>query len=376
MIGAAALGVGGIISSLVSNQTNQQANDRAFNQASYQYEDSKRYNSAYQQVMRLRAAGINPAFAFGQNAGQAVGQSVPSPIPQQPLDLSGLANIAQGMSMNDVNRARTLSEERLNVIKADSQQFDLALNQLFGAKERSAALSHTMADASRLFQQTMLLKEQGETEKALQSYYSFHAALADATASLTGKQKELVEKELQWYDARARQGLAIGRSQISANNASAENLRASAASTRLDTSIRNATSPHEIAKAIDDAMQSSNAALIGVENLRAARAAAEQAEYASSNKEAIFWKDFVLDLIGGAVDVATVKTRITSSRAFRDMSVSDRKRVENEATRIANEYKLGSERNAIQRSDRSARTYTFDKNGNAHKRSQTDYKIH
>lgn len=376
MLGAAALGVGGIMSSLVSNSVNQQANDRAFNQAAYQYEDSKKYNSAYQQVMRLRAAGINPAFAFGQNAGQSVGQSVPSPIPQMPLDLSGLANIAQGISMNDVNRARTLSEERLNVVKADSQQFDLALNQLFGAKERSASLSHTMADASRLFQQTQLFKEQGNTEKAEQTYLAFQAALADITASLTGKQKEYVEKELEWYDAKARQGLAVGRSEVMRNQASAEDLRANAASTRLETSIRNATAPHDIAKAIDDAMQSSNAALIGVENLRAARAAAEQAEYASSKKEWLFWKDFALDLIGGAVDVATVKTRITSSSAFRDMSVSDRKRVENDATRIANDYKLGSERNAIQRSDRSSRTYTFDEKGNAHKRSQTDYKIH
>lgn len=221
MLGAAALGVGGIISSLVSNQVNQQVNDRAFNQSAYQYEDAKKYNSAYQQVMRLRAAGINPAFAFGQNAGQAVGQSVPSPIPQMPLDLSGLANIAQGISMNDVNRARTLSEERLNVVKADSQQFDLALNQLFGAKERSASLSHTMADASRLFQQTQLFKEQGNTEKAEQTYLAFQAALADITAKLTGKQKEYVEKELEWYDAKARQGLAVGRSEVMRNQASA-----------------------------------------------------------------------------------------------------------------------------------------------------------
>lgn len=372
----AALGVAGLMSQMMANKQNQSNFNEQMDMSRYQYEDAKKYNSAYQQVMRLRAAGINPAIAFGNNAGTAQTTSIPSPNPQQPVNFGGLAELVSGLMSQQAERGRTLSEERLNTIKADSQEFDLALNQMFGVRERSANLNHTLVDVSRLYQQTMLYKEQGETEKAQQTYLAFQAACADALAGVHEKERERIEKELQWYDAKAAMDLKIGRSEVSRNYASASESNASAASIRLDTAIRNAKSPYEISKAIDDALNSDIAAQIGQQNLRAARAAAEQAHYAANNKEAVFWKDYILDILGGVVDVFDVKSRLMSSKAFQSMSKSDQKRVANQAEDIAKRYELGKESNAIKRADKSVRTYKFDSKGNAKKSTQTDYRTH
>ena len=109
-----ALGVGGIASSLYTNYTNQQNFSQQqknwreqMDFAKYQYEDSKRFNSASAQVQRLRAAGINPALAFGQNAGQAVGQSQPGQggLPTQtPLDMNGLSAIGQSINLTQAQK--------------------------------------------------------------------------------------------------------------------------------------------------------------------------------------------------------------------------------------------------------------------------------
>lgn len=379
----AALGVAGLASQLAANSANKNQSQRALDQARYQYEDSKIYNSALMQVNRLRAAGINPALAFGKDAGMAQTQSVPTAIPQQGFDLGGLAALAQGATNNDANKAKTLAETRLDMIKADSQQFDLALNKMFGTSERSAGLGHTLADISRLYQDALLAKEEGNTERAKQSYYAFQGACADALAKKHGKEREMIEKELEWYDERISVDLGVKRSEIGRNYASAEESRASAANYRANTaltnlvkSIREATSTAEITRAFDDAALADIEVQVGRNNVRAAQAAAEQAQYASDHKEWLFWKDFGLDILHGAVSVADVKSRLMSSRAFQQMSRNDQKRVENQATDIAKRYELGKESNRIKSADRAVRTWKYDENGKAHKTGQTDYRTY
>lgn len=100
-----ALGVGGIASNIFSNDRQQQNFERQMQFQKYQYEDSKRYNSAQEQVKRLRAAGINPSLAFGQNAGMAQAVSEPAAPSYTPLDMNGLSSIASNVSLLGAQKA-------------------------------------------------------------------------------------------------------------------------------------------------------------------------------------------------------------------------------------------------------------------------------
>lgn len=129
-----ALGVGGLASNIFTNFQNQanfrqqQANWREqMNFSKYQYEDSKRFNSAAAQVQRLRAAGINPSLAFGQNAGQAVGQSQPGQggLPTQtPLDMNGLSAIGQGINMTQSTKENLDADTSLKQTEAAGNRID------------------------------------------------------------------------------------------------------------------------------------------------------------------------------------------------------------------------------------------------------------
>lgn len=131
-----ALGVGGLASNIFTNFQNQsnfrqqQANWREqMDFSKYQYEDSKRFNSAAAQVQRLRAAGINPSLAFGQNAGQAVGQSQPGQggLPTQtPLDMNGLSAIGQGINMTQATKENLEADTAAKEADAAGQVIDNA----------------------------------------------------------------------------------------------------------------------------------------------------------------------------------------------------------------------------------------------------------
>ena len=90
---AAALGAAGLISGLASTVTNQVNTNRAMHLQESQYEDSKKYNSAMEQVQRLRAAGLNPALTYGTGSSEVSPGGVPSPIPQTGLDLNGISSL-------------------------------------------------------------------------------------------------------------------------------------------------------------------------------------------------------------------------------------------------------------------------------------------
>lgn len=121
---SAGLGVGGIASNIIGNVLNSSASDRSYEFAKHQYQDMKLYNSAPEQVKRLRAAGMNPALTFGQNAGQAQAVSQPEPIPYQPLDPGGLASLAQGINLNSAQVKNLESQTKKNEEEAHGASID------------------------------------------------------------------------------------------------------------------------------------------------------------------------------------------------------------------------------------------------------------
>lgn len=120
------------------NEVNNAQNDANRALTKYMYEDSKKYNSVQEQVKRLRAAGLNPAFALGGlQAGAATGQSVPSAIPNQMPDYSNasaLANILNNGLQTDINakvgeaQSRNLESQAK---KNDQETVGLATDNLF-----------------------------------------------------------------------------------------------------------------------------------------------------------------------------------------------------------------------------------------------------
>lgn len=98
--------------------------------AKYQYQDSKKYNSAKEQANRLRQAGINPAFALGaMSAGQAssVG-GVSSPTLDVPpaADLSALGSVASALVLSDSERRLNDSQTARNEVATTGMSIDNA----------------------------------------------------------------------------------------------------------------------------------------------------------------------------------------------------------------------------------------------------------
>lgn len=122
---SAVLGVGGIASNIFTNQAQKDIFNKQLEFQKYQYEDMKRYNSARSQVDRLRAAGMNPAFAFGQNAGVATGVSEPAAPSLNPLDLNGLSSIASGIRLNSAQADNMLQDTQLKQAQTEKTVQDI-----------------------------------------------------------------------------------------------------------------------------------------------------------------------------------------------------------------------------------------------------------
>lgn len=114
--GLSALGQGlGFLSQSRANEQNMEMFNRSLEFQKYMYEDTKHYNSAVEQVKRLRAAGINPAFAMGAlSAGQTTAGSPPSANPQQPYNFGELGGVASGL-VNDLAQRELLQAQKSKI---------------------------------------------------------------------------------------------------------------------------------------------------------------------------------------------------------------------------------------------------------------------
>lgn len=120
----AGLGLLGIMSNM---HTNAQQRGMYNNQIEFQqsmYNDAKWHNSAPNQVRLLRAAGMNPAFAFGNQPSSATATNAPSSPTLNPLDLNGLAAVSSGLHLNDVQAQQMSAETELSRERAVGQSIE------------------------------------------------------------------------------------------------------------------------------------------------------------------------------------------------------------------------------------------------------------
>lgn len=112
---------GNLFSQIFTNQANRrsEADARAFNVR--QQELMNQFNSPVQQVQRLRAAGLNPALAYGGN-GELVGNQ-PSPVVGNPVvnqapqaDYSGVINAA--LAVREQQNRNSLADAEVSLKNA------------------------------------------------------------------------------------------------------------------------------------------------------------------------------------------------------------------------------------------------------------------
>lgn len=220
-----ALGVGGIASNIFANSQNQRnyENNLAFQK--YTYNDSKIYNSVVNQVRQMRAAGMNPAFLFGGQAGQSSAMAAPSAPSQVPLDMNGLVNLSGSILNNQANQSKTESEVQLNKLHAYKQDWDNFVARLFAVDEHSAALKKLGEDTKVAVNQANLLAAQGKYTEALEQLAHAQEFLAYAQGGKSHQEMLNLQEEGNWiietnkaYINYLRSGSALNSSNARLNN--------------------------------------------------------------------------------------------------------------------------------------------------------------
>lgn len=138
------LGVGGIASNLLTNSQNQANFDKQFAYSKWQYEDMKKYNSMQEQVARMRAAGMNPAFMNGAlTPGNASSNTQPGAPSLTPLDLSGLSSLGTGIVTNNPNVKNIESQTQKNEVETLGMETD----NVYKAAKHEAEINESNASA-------------------------------------------------------------------------------------------------------------------------------------------------------------------------------------------------------------------------------------
>lgn len=214
-----------------------------------------RYNSPVEQLKRYRDAGLNPSLAFGGSAGMssAVGSSssasspsgLPSVIPslQTPhldapeLNFStgladGLVKIAQ--SLESFKRAgktdveiKQMQDRFLREIDGmdldnESKKIANTISQNFGGKLSDANVKSLLSSAAASAKLANLYALQGDTEKSNKAFVDAKSAVEKAQKGLLDSQKQLNDKELEWFDVQRKDALKTAIAQRISLNASAE----------------------------------------------------------------------------------------------------------------------------------------------------------
>lgn len=191
------------------------------------------------QVQNLAAAGINPAVAFGQNA--PVINSAPSTpavaAPQYGVqDLGVMGSLIQSLAQSKVfgaeeDKIRHETEKILSEVEA---------NKLMNDITRKYGLQTAAAELAKTAQQTVLLASQDDLVKAEKSLTDFKSLTEQVLAAYHGKQRDLLEKDLETYYIRLQGNLAEQKSRIEANKASANQANTQASVNRENRRLQSA----------------------------------------------------------------------------------------------------------------------------------------
>ena len=167
LIQAGATLVGGVLNANSQNRVNAEARrqfDANMAWQKYQYEDSKKYNSASEQVRRLREAGINPMLAYSGDAGSSQPVAASSPTAQQnAVDYSGVMNagaaIGNALSQQELQRKQSDNLDADTAMK-ESQAYRQDVQNRFAVAKEMGELEEQQASIKEKLSQKDLNDEQ------------------------------------------------------------------------------------------------------------------------------------------------------------------------------------------------------------------------
>lgn len=321
------------------------------------------------QVREYMKAGINPAAAMAHGLSGAV-PAAASPVGVHPTtgspsghpstslgsDPDNIAKIINAVGNLNADTAqafktyemlnseigRNLSDTRYKDLMSDYQTVANSIFKIFGHTEKSASI---LKD----YNHALLLAAQGNTEGA-------KAIMIKQQGDLFDKQGQKIDKELP-YVAQAMQATINNldsQSELNeakkltepsvraANYAAAEEHHASAGAISYDTSFKKAIESSRLSMFADDLYKSFNSTIVSDADKERAIAAAKSASVAADHAEANFWKDYILDILGGTTEAigrgAGAYRDLKFSKAFTSLSKEQQRKVAAQVDNLELQY--------------------------------------
>lgn len=329
-----------------------------------------RYQSPEAQAKAFRAIGINPAAALsnlqsgmsapslgGAPAGASSrGGSSPSVSMMSPPHLENegapfqmmvpqIASAVESLANANVNnqQQKNLAETLPHIINkmvaetdgaklANSYQEMINKNyEIFGEKEWVSKLNSSAAMAyyyNSLGDETKSKQELNKIQKLILEH---DEEFQRPKAAIAVQYWTEFLNNLKESNNLMRQQAITQSSVRAANYASAAESSANAENTSYELAFKRATEVGRLSMFQDELTNSFNSTFVSEANKQSALAAAEQARYAADNKEALFWKDYILDCLDGLVSVGSkafaAKSGARSAKAFESMSESQKRKI-------------------------------------------------
>lgn len=306
-------------------------------EAAQQYNTSERlatqsYNDPRNQMMLMRAAGANPSamangvsFVGAQPQHSQGASSSPGSSSTPSIGTAQVPNIPQLISSgSDLVNALAKNKETEASLPLINQQVEYYLKQTYGQQltndlmelEKTLKQSTLPASIKKLFEEVAKLQFEKVVAQNLGKKYENEAVLAKAQESLAKATEKLtVEQAIQAQFITSHQQqsfdsmLRLQNSQSASNYASANEANTRAELNKSEVKVNEFVA--KIKQSESDftwsmlhteleGLKRDN--LIKDEQLRAAEAAADIAKVNASHAEALFWKDFIGDIVQQGFD--------------------------------------------------------------------------
>lgn len=317
------------------NQTN--LNAQQFSRQQQLLKEERQYNSPSAQSARLRAAGINPAVYFG-GSGSVLGSNAQSPA-SSPSPVGASAPSGAGSSIPSVpvggssvvppvnmdfagtleklaNAGKTISETKTIDLMRNPQYKEL-MTRIAGEElsNESVKLANTFdslslpkrieklgEEVANLAVHTLLAESDIDRNKSQVKLNSAYERLQDALRDKTGTEYLIALNELahwkQSYDNKLKNDAAAR----ARDYGSAAESRSQARLNDVVTGIRKADSHFIWTEWAEKLKGLRRDNLIKDAQLDVVEATAEQARVAADHAEALFWKDFIGDILSQGFD--------------------------------------------------------------------------
>lgn len=325
------------------------------------------YNTPENQAKRLLAAGINPAVAMSSagttsiSASPGPGHPQSSPIPSpvsglsplsfQPVSLhipqlmSGVSSVISAMAAAKKANVETgylesaipdmlrglKTDADLNEVSVQMRKLDNEIRKMKLPAEVESAYN----DASKAYWDAIVSKLTTGKINNESDVLKSQKALNDSLSKLHSTQEKLFALDVANYGRKLNSLLQLQSAQASESRAIARNQLEQAELNNLERIITRNTQGDIEERTHQELVNLQKQGKILDADVRAADAAAHQAEVASNHAEELFWKDFVLDVVRGGVDAFT---SVRNSKSWANMSDASQRRVDAKLKEIENAY--------------------------------------